>query len=174
MPDYSIDSNKNIKSLSTWKTEQFGSGTYNNTGSIENTGTLSVTGDVNIANVSNVLALYTLMEYPGIPMPLVYASLQIDRQSLKIGNHSIIFHISPVDIDFNNSSIYSYRVIFGSTSAYGNYEINISSNATQNVKYIAINSTIKKGTIDIADDGSGSITLSGYNSNEPIFIIVYG
>ena len=42
MPDYSVDSNKNIKSLSTWKNDNFGSGTYNNTGSIENTGTIKV------------------------------------------------------------------------------------------------------------------------------------
>lgn len=34
MPDYSIDSNKNIKSLSTWKNEQFGTGTYLNNGSL--------------------------------------------------------------------------------------------------------------------------------------------
>ena len=91
-----------------------------------------------------------------------------------IGSDSIIFHASPVDIDFKNNSVYTHKVIFGNTSAYGNFEINISSNATRSAKYIAINSTIKKGTINISDDGSGSITLSGYNSNEPIFVIVYG
>lgn len=35
MPDYSVDSNKNIKSLSTWKTDNFGSGSYSNDGSLD-------------------------------------------------------------------------------------------------------------------------------------------
>ena len=32
MPDYSVDRNKNMKSLSTWKTDNFGSGSYDNKG----------------------------------------------------------------------------------------------------------------------------------------------
>lgn len=40
MPDYSVDSNKNMKSLSTWKNDNFGSGSYSNDGSLEiDTGT---------------------------------------------------------------------------------------------------------------------------------------
>lgn len=148
------------------------------TGTIKNTGTLSVAGDVNITNESDILTLYTLKDilpsYPG-----VYTKLEIDRKSLTIGGslnsiNSIIFHVSPVSIDFENNSVYSYKVIFGATDHNGKFEINISSNATKNVKYIAINSTIKKGTISIAGDGSGSVTLSGYNSDEPMFVIVYG
>ena len=35
MPDYSVDSNKNMKSLSTWKNDNFGSGSYSNDGSLD-------------------------------------------------------------------------------------------------------------------------------------------
>lgn len=174
MPDFLIDDKKNLKSVDDWKTTNFGSGT------IKNTGTLNVVGDVNITNTSDVLTLYTLRKYDILPQPVVYSRLKIDANELTIGggglnsSDSIIFGISPIDIDFENNSIYSLKVIFGNVDHNGDFKINISSNATKNVKYIAINSTIKKGTINIADDGSGSVTLSGYNDREPMLIIVYG
>lgn len=152
-----------ITNLSTWKTNNFGRGTYSNAGS------LTIPEGTNI----KLTAETGTSVYPQADVRFNTSQFVVTSGRILFSPRRYIYFVQNSTVNISSFGLGSMWVIFCLVNDSGQVKINIEG-ASQNVDYTAVASVNKRGEITVSSSGSGSTTISGFNRDDIVMVMLFG